>query len=141
MKTFNSRLMLAAVLAASFPAAAFASDADILSRPDVQAKIQYCKDCHGASGQGFNGVYPVPRLAGQMVPYLETKFEVITEHRRDNATAQKYMKPVLGSVDPAILRAVATYFSNLKVHGCWQEDLRRGREGCQCSSLRELPRR
>src|SRR6516165_4429484 len=36
---------------------------------DVQAKISYCKDCHGVSAQGFNGYYPIPRLAGQQPDY------------------------------------------------------------------------
>ena len=32
---------------------------------DLQAKMDYCKVCHGASGQGFVAYYPIPRLAGQ----------------------------------------------------------------------------
>jgi cytochrome c553 len=85
----------------------------VIARQDLEAKIHYCKDCHGQLGQGFRGSYPVPRLAGQSVEYLESKFEVITEHKQDNATAETFMVPVLGSVDPMIRRAVASHFNGL----------------------------
>ena len=48
--------LLATVLAALSPAPARADD--------IQAKISYCKDCHGPSAQGYRG-FPIPRLAGQ----------------------------------------------------------------------------
>jgi hypothetical protein len=32
---------------------------------DLQAKLQYCKTCHGVYGQGYHGAFPIPRLAGQ----------------------------------------------------------------------------
>ena len=51
---------------------------------DVQAKISYCKDCHGVSAQGFNGYYPIPRLAGQQPEYIENQLRAFTEHRRTN---------------------------------------------------------
>jgi cytochrome c553 len=47
------------------------------------------------------------------VPYLIAKFDVITDHRRDNVTAETFMVPVLGSVDPEIRKAVATHFHDL----------------------------
>jgi cytochrome c553 len=116
MKLISSRLALhTAFLAIVLPAAAYAGDtsASALAKPEVQAKIQYCKACHGASGRGFPGAYPTPRLAGQTIPYLENRFGVIIEHRQDNPTAEKFMEPALGSVDPAIRKAVATYFNGL----------------------------
>ena len=80
---------------------------------NVEAKIAYCKKCHGPMGQGLAAAYPVPRLAGQTIPYLEAKFGIISEHKRDNPTAETFMVPVLGSVDPAVRKDVATYFNGL----------------------------
>lgn len=112
MKRIGWRLALPAVaLALVFPAASRAQDTH--SR-DVDAKIAYCKKCHGQSGQGLKAAYPVPRLAGQTIPYLEAKFAIISDHRRDNVTAETFMAPVLGSVDPAIRRAVAAHFNALE---------------------------
>ncbi len=111
MKSIGFRVILpAAILAIVLPAASRAQDAH--SR-DVDAKIAYCKKCHGQSGQGLAAAYSVPRLAGQTVPYLEAKFGIISEHKRDNPVAETFMVPVLGSVDPVIRNAVATYFHGL----------------------------
>ena len=52
---------------------------------DFQAKLQYCKTCHGLSGQGYHGYYPMPRLAGQQPKYLENQLRAFIEHRRKNA--------------------------------------------------------
>jgi cytochrome c553 len=114
MKGIGLRLALPAVaLALVVPAASRAEDTSAHSR-DVEAKIAYCKKCHGQSGQGIAAAYPVPRLAGQTIPYLEAKFGIISDHRRDNLTAETFMVPVLGSVDPAIRRAVAAHFNALE---------------------------
>ncbi len=95
-----------------------ASRADDKSRPafsqqELEAKIRYCKDCHGESGQGFRGHYPIPRLAGQTVPYLESKFQHIVEHKQNSPTAETFMVPVLGSVEATMRRSIATHFSGL----------------------------
>ncbi len=114
MKHIGLRLALPAVaLALVLPAASRAEDRSAHSK-DVDAKIAYCKKCHGQSGQGLAAAYPVPRLAGQTIPYLEAKFDVISDHRRDNVTAETFMVPVLGSVDPVIRKAVATHFNALE---------------------------
>lgn len=114
MKVHSLQLVLpAAILAVVFSAPGRAAEDAALSKPEVQAKVQYCKDCHGQSGRGFPGSYPVPRIAGQTVVYLENKFGVITEHRRDNPTAKQFMEPALGSVDAATRKAVAVYFNGL----------------------------
>ena len=34
------------------------------SQGDLQAKLEYCKTCHGISGEGYRGSLPIPRLAG-----------------------------------------------------------------------------
>jgi cytochrome c553 len=102
----------AAALAAIAPSASVAQSSE-RSR-DVDAKIAYCKKCHQQNGQGLAAAYPVPRLAGQTVPYLEAKFGIIGEHKRDNPTAEQFMAPAIGSVDPIIRKEVATYFSMLQ---------------------------
>ncbi len=111
MKHIGLRWVLpAAMLALAAPA--YAQSGTEHSK-DVDAKIAYCKKCHGQMGQGLAAAYTVPRLAGQTIPYLEAKFGIISEHKRDNPTAETFMVPVLGSVDPAIRKAVATHFNGL----------------------------
>ena len=51
----------------------------------LQAKMQYCYDCHGPSGQGYRGFFPMPRLAGQTTEYLENQLRAFVEHRRENS--------------------------------------------------------
>jgi cytochrome c553 len=112
MKRIGLRWALPAVILALAVPAAYAENGTGHSK-DVEAKIAYCKKCHGQSGQGLAAAYSVPRLAGQTIPYLEAKFGIISEHKRDNPTAETFMVPVLGSVDPAIRKAVATHFNGL----------------------------
>ncbi len=113
MKCISFRWALpAAVLGILLQAPSYAQSSD--HSRDVDAKIAYCKKCHQQNGQGLAAAYSVPRLAGQTVPYLEAKFGIISEHKRDNLTAETFMVPVLGSVDPAIRKAVAEYFHGLE---------------------------
>ena len=68
MKTIGLRFAVqAAILAAVFAAGGRSDGADTAAHPrgEVQAKAEYCKDCHGLSGQGYRGYLPIPRLAGQ----------------------------------------------------------------------------
>src|SRR5438105_2289193 len=44
-----------------------------VSRGTLQGKIEYCKDCHGLSGQGYHGFLTMPRLAGQNPEYIENQ--------------------------------------------------------------------
>jgi len=106
MKASSLRLAVqAAVLAVLIPGTGVAGE--------LQDKIDYCKNCHGASGQGFRGFYTAPRLAGQQVQYLENQFKAISEHRRDNPIAKKFMVPVLESVPLGMRPAIAKHFSEL----------------------------
>jgi len=77
---------------------------------DVQAKLQYCKVCHGVSAQGFRGYYPIPRLAGQQPPYLENQLQAFIEHRRTN----NVMFNVAHSLSPSMVTALAANFNALK---------------------------
>jgi len=76
---------------------------------DIQAKISYCKDCHGVSAQGYNGYYPIPRLAGQQPVYLENQLRAFIEHRRTN----NIMFNVAHSLSPAMVNALSAHFASL----------------------------
>ena len=69
------RLSLAAILATAFAAAIRAEESATDNPPKLQieAKFDYCRTCHGVSGQGFRGYYPMPRLAGQQPEYQENQ--------------------------------------------------------------------
>jgi len=79
-----------AMLTASLAIAlALAGSADVSGRtaprPRVSSKIEYCKDCHGASGQGYHGYLIMPRLAGQTSEYFENQLRAFAEHTRERA--------------------------------------------------------
>ena len=79
------------------------------ARGDVQAKLDYCKDCHGRSAQGFHGYFPIPRLAGQQPEYLKNQLEAFVEHRRTN----NIMFNVAHSLSPGMMDALADDFRAL----------------------------
>lgn len=85
-----------------------AGKADFSSQA-LKAKIEYCKTCHGVSGQGFRGSLPIPRLAGQQIQYLENQLQAFIDRRREN----KYMYVVSHVLSPAMRTALATHFSGL----------------------------
>jgi cytochrome c553 len=112
MKLKNLHLALpTAVLAVAFSATGRAEDAGKadFSKQSLQAKIEYCKTCHGVSGQGFHGSTPIPRLAGQQTEYIENQLAAFIEHRRDN----RYMYTVSHVLSPAMRTALAKHFSDL----------------------------
>ncbi len=76
---------------------------------DFQAKVLYCKTCHGLSGQGYHGYYPMPRLAGQQPQYIENQLRAFIEHRRKNAI----MANVAHALSPSMLSALAHHFRDL----------------------------
>jgi len=80
-----------------------------LSAQEFQAKLQYCKTCHGLSGQGYRGSYPMPRLAGQQTEYLENQLQAFIERRRTNPI----MFNVAHVLSPKMVNALATYFISL----------------------------
>src|ERR1039457_1851884 len=112
MKLSNLRLALpTAVLAIAFSATGRAEDAGKanFSKQALQAKIEYCKTCHGVSGQGFHGSTPIPRLAGQQTEYIENQLQAFIERRREN----KYMYNVAHVLNPAMQTALAKHFHDL----------------------------
>ncbi len=112
MKVVSLQLALpASILAIVFSGAGRAEDtgATAVSTQDLQAKIQYCKTCHGLSGQGYRGSFPMPRLAGQQTEYIENQLRAFTERRREN----KFMFTVAHVLSPGMITALATYFADL----------------------------
>src|SRR3974390_1888785 len=104
-------LMLGAALAIAFAVAAHTEDREppAVSKQAPQAKIEYCKTCHGVSGQGFRGAFPMPRLAGQQPEYLENQLRAFIERRRKNPI----MFNVAHVLNSGMVSALATHFHNL----------------------------
>jgi cytochrome c553 len=107
----RSSVWLTVLAAFAFATASWAEDACKGAVPDkeVQAKLQYCKVCHGVSAQGFRGYYPIPRLAGQQPAYLENQLRAFIEHRRTN----NVMFNVAHSLSPSMVTALGTNFNAL----------------------------
>jgi cytochrome c553 len=99
------RVLQTAILAVVLGAADRADGAE----HGLQAKLEYCKTCHGLSGQGYLGYFPMPRLAGQQTVYLENQLRAFTEHRRTNPV----MFNVAHGLSPSMTSALAAHFSEL----------------------------
>ena len=113
MKIVSAKSALSvAILAMAFSVArAEDAGAPAVTTQEVQTKIQYCSTCHGPSGQGFQGAFPIPRLAGQQVEYLENQLLAFYEGRRSN----KYMFAVSHHLSPGMRTALAKHFNSLDV--------------------------
>ncbi len=79
----------------------------------LEAKIHFCSECHGRTGQGFHGYYAIPQLAGQPTHYLENQFKAIHEHVRDDPLVAKIMQPYLRNLDPGLWPGLSQHFSDL----------------------------
>ena len=111
-----------AILAIALATTARAKDADTaVSKQAIEAKIKYCEVCHGQSGQGFQGYYPIPRLAGQQPEYIKNQLEAFDERRRVNPI----MFNVAHVLSPEMQTTLATDFNKLnpKPFGGVQKDL------------------
>jgi cytochrome c553 len=83
--TSTQLILLLAILPVVVASIGRAEDkATEFSQTALEAKLNYCENCHGRSGQGFHGYYPIPRLAGQQAGYFENQLKAFTEHRRTN---------------------------------------------------------
>jgi hypothetical protein len=70
MKVIHLRSGLSgAILAIVLSTAGHADDRGDFSRQSLEAKVEYCKTCHGLSGQGYRGYFPL-------------RFRIRTSHRR-----------------------------------------------------------
>jgi cytochrome c553 len=108
-----STVLLATVLAVATSAAVQAQDKTKgktdFSQAELKAKIDYCKTCHGLSGQGFRGSFPMPRLAGQQPEYLQNQLKAFIERRRNNPV----MFNVAHVLTPQMEKALAEQFREL----------------------------
>ncbi len=104
-------ILLTAAFAVAVSVAAQAEDKGNAAVPkqELEAKIAYCKTCHGVSGQGFRGSFPMPRLAGQQPEYLENQLQAFIERRRTNPV----MFNVAHVLSPAMLKGLAEHFRDL----------------------------
>jgi cytochrome c553 len=103
-------LWLAAAFAVVVTAAhAKDKEASTVSAQELKAKTDYCKTCHGVSGQGFRGAFPMPRLAGQQPEYLKNQLSAFIERRRTNPV----MFNVAHVLSPPMLTALSQYFQEL----------------------------
>ena len=98
-----------AMLAVACSVAASADEGAPVVKQGLQAKLEYCKTCHGLSGQGYLGYFPMPRLAGQQPEYIEAQLRAFIERRRTNPI----MFNVAHVLSPSMLTALATHFRGL----------------------------
>ncbi len=101
----------AAILTTVFGSAGRAQDigAAAFSKQELQAKLQYCKICHGPSGEGFHGAVPIPRLAGQQREYIENQLRALIARRRTDPIMSQVAHPL----NPSMVPDLAAYFSGL----------------------------
>lgn len=106
-------VLLAAAIATTVSAAAQAQDKNKgkteVSQAELKAKTDYCKTCHGISGQGFRGSFPMPRLAGQQPEYIENQLQAFIERRRNNPV----MFNVAHVLSPPMLKGLTEHFKDL----------------------------
>ena len=101
-------ILLTAILAMALSARAHAQE-NMVARGGLEAKLEYCKTCHGIEGQGFRGSFPMPRLAGQQPEYIANQLLAFIDKRRSNPV----MFGVAHVLDPAMVKALSEYFKNL----------------------------
>lgn len=84
MKASQGLALQATILAILFAASGRADEREVSvpSTQSTQAKVRFCQDCHGSSGQGYRGVFPIPRLAGQTTAYIVSQLQAFVEGRR-----------------------------------------------------------
>jgi cytochrome c553 len=109
--TSLASLLNAATFALLFATASHAapSPASTISNQQLQAKLVYCKTCHGVQAQGFRGAFPIPRLAGQQPEYIANQLRAFIDGRRKNAV----MFRVAHVLSPAMVTALTAKFKDL----------------------------
>lgn len=104
------RLALAASsLLMAFCASGHAQERAASAKGAFEAKLEYCKTCHGLQGQGYLGYFPMPRLAGQQPEYMEAQLRAFIERRRSNPI----MRNVAHVLSPAMISSLANHFHHL----------------------------
>jgi len=102
------RSAFAVALGVLLCASAHAEDKAV-SPHELKVKTDYCKTCHGLSGQGFRGSFPMPRLAGQSPEYLQNQLQAFIDRRRTNPV----MFNVAHVLNPSMQKALADHFRDL----------------------------
>ena len=98
-----------------------------VSPAELKAKTDYCKTCHGLSGQGFRGAYPMPRLAGQQPEYIGNQLHAFIDRNRTNPV----MFNVAHVLSPPMLKALTGYFKDLNpkpLGGAPKENIAEGKK-------------
>jgi len=75
----------------------------------LEAKVVYCKTCHGLSAEGYRGYVTMPRLAGQQPEYIVNQLRAFIERRRLNPV----MANVAHGIQPGMFGALAARFNSL----------------------------
>jgi cytochrome c553 len=103
----------AAIGAIAFSAAGRADGAGrgVVSKGGVAAKIEYCKDCHGLSGQGYHGYLVMPRLAGQNPEYIENQLRAFMARSRGKGLFINMAR--IHGTSPEMQAALAAHFKDL----------------------------
>ncbi|HZV19946.1 MAG TPA: c-type cytochrome [Hyphomicrobiales bacterium] len=112
MKKIALRLAVPAAILTAVLSAGYGADTGYRlgrSKGGFEGKVQYCKECHGLSGEGYRGYYAIPRLAGQQPVYIENQLRAFIEKRRTNAI----MANVAHVLSPDMLTALANHFHAL----------------------------
>lgn len=110
MKAIGLKLIVqTAILALAFATNGHAQERMAHATGGLEAKLEYCKTCHGLSGQGYLGYFPMPRLAGQQPEYIEAQLRAFIERRRANPV----MRNVAHVLSPSMISALANHFSHL----------------------------
>ncbi len=79
----------------------------------LEAKYQFCTECHGKAGHGYRGYYAIPQLAGQQAQYLENQFNTLADRVRDDPVAKRFMWPNLAHVPKDMFPILAKRLSEL----------------------------
>jgi len=107
--TLSSQMALLAI-ALAVPDPVQSAETASVSQHDLQAKLEYCKTCHGLSAEGFRGAgATMPRLAGQQKEYLESQLMAFISGKRKN----KYMSNVARVLRQEMCTALAKHFEDL----------------------------
>ena len=110
-RSLSQALVLAAALSVAGHAqtAGHGQKRSEAARGSLEAKLEYCKTCHGLSAEGYRGYFPMPRLAGQHPEYLENQLRAFIEHRRTNPI----MINVARVLSPSMITSLTARFRSL----------------------------
>src|SRR6516225_1910757 len=130
VSTTLSLQMALLAIALAIPDPVQSAETATVSQRDLQAKLVYCKTCHGLAAEGYRGSVPMPRLAGQQREYFENQLQAFVDGRRKN----KFMFDVAKVLSPAMRTALAAHFEKLNpkpIGGTPRWLVRAGKKFCE----------